>query len=110
MRWLIVILAVIFLLLQYRLWVGEGSLAQKAALEREVAVQQQENEQLGERNQVLANDVADLKDGLEGVEERARIDLGMVKDGETFYMVIEKEPSSAAERLVTEPFVTERGQ
>ncbi len=96
MRWLFIILAVILLLLQYRLWVGEGSLAQKVVLERKLETQQAENEQLRERNQVLANDVADLKDGLEGVEERARIDLGMVKEGETFYMVIEKEKPLAS--------------
>jgi len=91
MRWLTLFLAAIFLLLQYRLWVGEGSLAHKLSLEREVDKQQQENEQLRERNQILANEVNDLKDGLEGVEERARIDLGMIKEGETFYMVVEKD-------------------
>ena len=91
MRWLTIILAVFLLLLQVRLWVGEGSLAQKVALERELEKQQQENERLKERNQILANEVDDLKEGLEGVEERARTDLGMIKEGETFYMVVEEE-------------------
>lgn len=93
MRWLLVILTLILLFLQYRLWVGEGSLAQKQVLEHKVEAQRQENTVLRERNQILANEVSNLKDGLESVEERARKDLGMIKDGETFYMVVDKESS-----------------
>lgn len=91
MRWLLVFLSLIFLFLQYRLWVGEGSLAQRQVLKHKVEVQQQENEVLRERNKVLANEVGNLKEGLESVEERARTDLGMIKEGETFYMVVDKE-------------------
>ncbi len=89
MRWLLVILTVLLVIFQYRLWVGEGSLAQKVNLERKVAQQRLENERHRERNRVLAVEVEDLKDGLDSVEERARGDLGMIKQGETFYMVIE---------------------
>lgn len=89
MRWLLVILAVLLVIFQYRLWIGEGSLAQKVNLERRVERQRLENERFRERNRVLAVEVEDLKDGLESVEERARGDLGMIKQGETFYMVIE---------------------
>ncbi|MEH6468660.1 MAG: cell division protein FtsB [Porticoccus sp.] len=91
MRWLLVILTLLFLLLQYRLWVGEGSMAQRQVLQHKVDMQQQENDALRERNSILAGEVNDLKDGLESVEERARTDLGMVKEGETFYMVVDKE-------------------
>jgi cell division protein FtsB len=91
MRWLLVILTLLFLLLQYRLWVGEGSMAQRQVLQHKVDIQQQENDALRERNSILAGEVNDLKDGLESVEERARTDLGMVKEGETFYMVVDKE-------------------
>jgi len=91
MRWLLVILTLLFLLLQYRLWVGEGSMAQRQVLQHKVDTQQQENDVLRERNSILAGEVSDLKDGLESVEERARTDLGMVKEGETFYMVVDKE-------------------
>lgn len=91
MRWLLIVLTLILLFLQYRLWVGEGSLAQRQVLKHKVEIQQQENEALRERNKVLANEVANLKDGLESVEERARTDLGMIKEGETFYMVVDKE-------------------
>lgn len=92
MRWLLAVLIVLFLFLQYRLWVGEGSLAQKQMLHREVESQRLENQGFKERNSILASEVNDLKDGLESVEERARVDLGMVKNGETFYMVVDKEP------------------
>ncbi|MBQ0712250.1 MAG: cell division protein FtsB [Porticoccus sp.] len=91
MRWLLVILTLFFLLLQYRLWVGEGSMAQRQVLQHKVDIQQEENDVLHERNSILAGEVSDLKDGLESVEERARTDLGMVKEGETFYMVVDKE-------------------
>ena len=91
MRWLLAVLFVFFLFLQYRLWVGEGSLAQKQVLQHKVETQQEENEVLRERNRVLANEVGNLKEGLDSVEERARTDLGMIKEGETFYMVVDKE-------------------
>ncbi len=91
MRWLLIVLSLILMFLQYRLWVGESSLAQRQVLKHKVEVQQQENEVLRERNRVLANEAANLKDGLESVEERARTDLGMIKEGETFYMVVDKE-------------------
>ncbi len=90
MKWLITILVAILVALQYRLWVGEGSFAHIAELERKIAKQQSENAVLRDQNQVLANEVAELKEGLEGVEERARKELGMVKEGETFYMVVDK--------------------
>ena len=91
MRWLLVIFILFFLFLQYRLWVGEGSLAQRQVLQHKVEVQKQKNKALNDRNKILANEVESLKEGLESVEERARTDLGMIKDGETFYMVVDKE-------------------
>lgn len=89
MRWLLVVLLGLLAIFQYRLWLGEGSFAQKATLQSQVEKQTLENEQLELRNRQLAADVAGLQDGLEGIEERARRDLGMMGEGETFYMVIE---------------------
>lgn len=66
-------------------------MAQRQVLQHKVDIQQEENDDLRERNSILAGEVNDLKDGLESVEERARTDLGMVKEGETFYMVVDKE-------------------
>ncbi len=95
-RWLAGALIVALALLQYRLWRGDGSFAQKAALEHNVREQQQENARLRQRNEEIAAEVADLKSGLDSIEERARNDLGMVKDGETFYMIIDRDKPGAA--------------
>lgn len=85
----IAILAVLLLILQYRLWFADGGLAEVHRLEREVEQQRLRNEALRERNQALAAEVRDLKSGLEAVEARARSELGMVGEGETFYQVVE---------------------
>jgi cell division protein FtsB len=87
MKWLLAILIVLFVGLQYRLWVGEGSYAQRARLERDIAQQTAENQRLSERNRVLAVEVEDLKSGHKVVEARARRDIGMIKEGETFFMI-----------------------
>jgi cell division protein FtsB len=89
MRRLIWLLLVLFVLLQYKLWVGDGSLAEVWDLYRQTALQKQENQRLQERNQALEAEVEDLKQGLDSIEERAREELGMIKDDETFYQIIE---------------------
>lgn len=91
MKWLIAILIILFASLQYRLWVGEGSLAHQAALEKQIEQQKAENNRLRERNAVLAREVDDLKSGLEAIEERAREQMGMIKEGETFFMLVKPE-------------------
>jgi len=76
--------------LQWRLWVGEGSLAHRAELNRQLQQQEDENQTLRQRNQQIATDVESLKNNLDAIEEKARADLGMIKQGETFYLVIDK--------------------
>ena len=90
-NWLDGAIALLLLLagLQYRLWVGEGSLAQVAELQRQIDEQKGENERLLERNRILEAEVLELKKGMETVEERARHELGMVKEGETLYQLAE---------------------
>ena len=87
--WLFVALVLVLAGLQYRLWVGEGSLAQVAELQRQIDEQKGENERLLERNRILEAEVLELKKGMETVEERVRHELGMVKEGETFYQLAE---------------------
>ncbi len=87
MKILAAILLFLFLLLQYDLWVGDGSMATVYHLQQAVQNQKQENAKLKKRNAVLAADVQDLKHGLKAVEERARNELGMIKKGETFIQV-----------------------
>ena len=91
MRIITGILALLFVLLQYDLWVGEGSLASAWRLQQSVKTQQQENDRLKERNASLAAEVVDLKQGLDAIEERARNELGMIKEGEIFIQVVEPE-------------------
>lgn len=75
--------------LQYRLWAGNGSFAQIDRLKEQIADQRGENGRLLERNRVLEAEVVELKKGMETIEERARHELGMVKDGETLYQLAE---------------------
>ena len=75
--------------LQYRLWLGENGWRTVKIIEKELTLQQMENEQLRERNRVLDAEVAELKKGIEGVEERARSELGMIKPGEKFYFIVD---------------------
>jgi cell division protein FtsB len=81
-------LLALLLLLQYRLWLGEGGTREVARLREEISAQRAENEQLKVRNRTLAAEVQDLKKGTTAIEERARTDLGMVGKGETFYQVV----------------------
>lgn len=90
MKWILALLLFLFIGLQYRLWVGEGSLADVARLEREINLQQAENDRLLERNRILDIEVENLKSGLDSIEERARNDIGMIKKDETFFMVLKE--------------------
>jgi cell division protein FtsB len=96
LRVLISILAVLLVLLQYRLWVGDGSLGDLHRLRGEVKAQQATNDQIKERNRALAGEVKDLKQGLAAIEERARSELGMVKKDETFYQVVDGKRTTKA--------------
>ncbi|BDZ72707.1 MAG: cell division protein FtsB [Methylophaga sp.] len=85
-----ILLAVILVLLQYRLWLSHDGLPSLLRLHQAVEKQRIDNAELKERNQVLAAEVQDLKSGLDALEERARSELGMVKPGETFFQIIDK--------------------
>jgi len=89
MKAIIAALAILFVLLQFKLWFGEGSMKDVWALDSAIAAQAEKNALLKERNQTLSAEVDDLKQGLEAVEERARYNLGMIKKGETFYQVVD---------------------
>lgn len=88
MRIISLILITFFVLLQYRLWFGKNSVPDYYELKSEVQRQQQANAKLKQRNKILYADIDDLKSGLEAVEESARNELGMIKEGETFFRII----------------------
>jgi cell division protein FtsB len=89
MRKVVIVLLLLLAYLQYRLWFGDGSLQEVWQLHTEVEAQREENLRLRERNDALDAEVLDLQQGLDAIEERAREDLGMIKEGETFYQIVE---------------------
>ena len=91
MKVLIAILIFLLLILQYKLWFGDGNMREVWQLETTIEAQKVENKKLRDRNLALEAEVKDLKQGLEAIEERARNELGMIKKDETFYQVIEED-------------------
>ncbi len=97
MKLLNIALLVILAGLQYRLWLGNGSIPDVRRLEQVHAAQVAENDQRRERNQTLAAEVMDLKTGLSALEERARSEMGMIRAGETFFQYVSvRAPAQAA--------------
>jgi cell division protein FtsB len=95
MRSLIAILLLVLLALQVKMWFGEGGYSDVKRLAVRVEEQARENEELAQRNRELQAEVEDLRQGLHAVEERARSELGMVKEKEQFYQVIPGVPDAA---------------
>lgn len=89
MRILHALLLGLLLLLQFKLWFGDGGLRELWQLEAAVEAQQEQNRELLTRNQALAAEVSDLKQGTEALEERARSELGLVQPDEEFVQVVE---------------------
>lgn len=90
MKWVVLVLVMLLGFLQYRLWVGEGSLAQIAELKRDIQQQQLENAHLRSRNQALSSEIDALKNG-SSVEDRARRDMGMIHKDETFVLIVDEQ-------------------
>ena len=91
-HWPTLILLLIIALLQYPLWLGKGGWIRVWEHERQVQAQREGNQKLEQRNAALDAEVRDLKSGYEAIEERARYELGMIKDGEVFVQVPQKKP------------------
>jgi len=91
---LALVLAGLLLALQYPLWIGKGSWMRVWELDRSLEQQRLANTKLKARNDAIDADVKDLKQGMEAVEERARLELGMIKKDEVFYQVVT--PAQAA--------------
>lgn len=104
-RWLLLVLALLLAWLQYRFWFGPGNSGEVMTLEAQVQNQKRDNAGLQQRNDALAAEVKDLKEGEAAIEERARSELGMIKPGEKFYRVVEDAPvpPPRAPTAVTDP-------
>ena len=94
MRVIILILFVLLVLLQFKLWLGEGGFNEVARLEARVESQRQQNDDLLQRNAELQAEVEDLRERLDAVEERARNELGLIKPEEQFYQVVPPSPGT----------------
>lgn len=83
-----VVLTLLLAATQYRLWIADGGLAHTHRLRADVEVQHADNARLAARNAALDAEISDLKSGVAAIEARARVTLGMVRDGETFFLVV----------------------
>lgn len=92
MKKIIALLIVLLVLLQYKVWLGDGGIPRILQLQDEVDTVQAQVDKLKERNQALEAEVHDLKKGLDAIEERARSELGMIGKDEAYYQVIDKRP------------------
>jgi cell division protein FtsB len=83
-------LAALLLLIQYPLWLGKGGWMRAWDIDRQLTSQKARNEALQVRNEALDAEVRDLKQGLEAIEERARFELGMVRQDEVFFQIVDR--------------------
>jgi cell division protein FtsB len=100
MRLITIFLLVLLLLIQHPLWLGKGGWLHVWDLDKQVAAAQKKNDELKARNAKLNSEVQDLKEGTGAIEERARYELGMIKENEIFVQVLE--PNSKPASLKTD--------
>jgi cell division protein FtsB len=98
MRLIAALLLLLLLGLQAKLWLGENGAPELLRLHNQVDAQLRENQKLRERNDALEAEVVDLKEGTAAVEERARSELGMIKDGEQLIFLAEPEKTANPEK------------
>ncbi len=96
MRLLAIVLAALLIGIQWPLWFGKGGWLRVWDLERQLVTQRGVNGALNARNAELAAEVASLREGREAIEERARLELNMVRDGETFFQIVTPKTETAA--------------
>ena len=96
MRLILIVLTALLVLIQYPLWLGKGGWLRVWDLNRQLDSALDKERELKARNDKLAGEVQDLKEGTGAVEERARYELGLVKDGEIFVQILEPGAKKAA--------------
>lgn len=103
MRIITLVFATLVILIQYPLWFGKGGWMRVHQLERQLQVQEQTNSKLKTRNDQLDAEVQDLKKGAGAIEERARYELGMIKNGEIFVQIVDPSKAVPPSSPVTAP-------
>lgn len=89
MRPIFIILIIALVVLQHKLWLGDGNLIQWVNLEKKLETHEQENTKLAARNKALEADIKELKSGKQALEEQARYELGMIKEEEVYYQFVD---------------------
>lgn len=89
MKWLTLVLVALVSLVQFPLWLGKGGWLRVQEVDQQIVAQRETNARLKVRNAALDAEVRDLKQGFEAIEERARSELGMVRQDEIFFHVLE---------------------
>ena len=102
-RLILIGLTVLLILVQYPLWLGKGSWLRVWDLSRQLDSALAREQQLKDRNAKLASEVQDLKEGTGAVEERARYELGLIRDNEVFVQILEGEDKKSALRSAAPP-------
>ena len=90
MRMIIGLLILAVISLQYKLWLGDGSVLQLKRVQKQLTSQEEENKRLLARNHAMEADILELKSGEQSLEEQARYELGMIKDGEVYYYFLDE--------------------
>ena len=97
MRIVIYSMLVLLIAIQYPLWLGKGGWLKVYEMERQVELQEAKNSLLALHNAKLSGDVKDLKDGTRAIEERARVEHGLIKEGEFFVQILPADKTSTSQ-------------
>jgi cell division protein FtsB len=103
MRLLTLIIALLLVLIQYPLWLGKGGWLRTWELERQLDAQRHTNDELRTRNVALDAEVRDLKSGTDAIEERARYELGMLRQNEAFVQIVDTPPAGTVPASAAQP-------
>jgi|TARA_B100001245_G_scaffold11464_1_gene7904 cell division protein FtsB len=87
MRLVTIVLIILFLLLQVDIWIKKDGHKRKVELAEMIEIQTEANKEMTIRNNQLQQEIIDLKNGTEAIEEKARTEMGMIKEGEEFYLI-----------------------
>jgi cell division protein FtsB len=98
MRWLTLALVALVVLIQYPLWLGKGGWLRVWEVDQQIEAQRGTNAKLRARNGALDAEVRDLKQGVEAIEERARSELGMIRQDEVFFQLLDEARASGKPR------------
>ena len=96
MKFITLLLVLLLLIMQINIWLSKDGYSRILEIKGLMQVQQQENDEMASRNSQLKEEIKDLKDGYAAIEEKARVDIGMIKEGEEFYLITEPKPDLEA--------------